>query len=141
MSSLNPEQISSLLRSAGTGATVYLVGAGGCGMSGLAHLLLDSGYRVHGSDAVENEEILQLRARGAKLHIGHSREQLRKAAPVLLVYSPAIHAHNPELQLAGEMDLPIVRRALLLAALVNAERGICVAGMHGKTTTSALLAW
>jgi UDP-N-acetylmuramate--alanine ligase len=141
VSGLTPEQINSLLRSAGTGATVYLVGAGGCGMSGLAHLLLDSGYRVHGSDAVKNEEIIQLRARGAKIHLGHFREHLSNAAPVLVVYSPAIHANNPELELARQTGLPIARRALLLAAIVNAERGICVAGMHGKTTTSALLAW
>jgi UDP-N-acetylmuramate--alanine ligase len=141
VSTLTPEQIKTLLAQAGPGATVYLVGAGGCGVSGLAHLLLDGGFRVHGSDAAENEEIRQLRARGAVIHIGHAAEQLRAAKPVLVVHSPAVRADNPELQLARELDLPIVRRALLLAAFVNSQRGICVAGMHGKTTTSALLAY
>lgn len=140
MSSLTPEQINLLLAQAGRDATVYLVGAGGCGVSGLAHLLLDAGFHVHGSDAVENEEIRQLRARGAVIHIGHAAEQLRAARPVLVVYSPAVSAENPELQCAAELGIPAVRRALLLAAFVNSQRGVCVAGMHGKTTTSALLA-
>src|SRR5262245_63169906 len=98
---------------------VYLVGIGGCGVSGLAHLLLDSGYRVAGSDLTENEEIHQLRARGAQIHLGHSAQQLRAASPILVVYSPAVRADNPELQAAQELKLPIVRRAILLAALVN----------------------
>lgn len=140
MSDLNPEQISAVLAKAGRGSTVYLVGAGGCGMSGLGHLLLDAGFQVHGSDAVENREIGQLRARGAVIHLGHKAEQLRAARPVLVAFSPAVHRENPELQLARELAVPVVRRALLLAGFVNARRGICVAGMHGKTTTSALLA-
>ena len=139
VSSLSPERVSALLNAA-RGATVYLVGAGGCGMSGLAHLLLDAGHRVVGSDAAENEEIRQLRARGAHIHLGHCAVQLREAQPVLVVYSPAVGADNPELQAAQELNLPIVRRAILLAAFVNCQRGICVAGMHGKTTTAALLA-
>jgi len=141
MNSLNPNQVRELLTSAGRGATVYLVGAGGCGVSGLAHLLLDAGSRVHGSDAVENEEIRQLRARGAVIHISHAAENLRAANPVLVVHSPAVRLENPELQAALELKIPIVRRAILLAAFVNRQRGICVAGMHGKTTTSALLAF
>lgn len=140
MSSLNPEQARALLDTAGRGSAVYLVGIGGCGMSGLAHLLLDTGHRVFGSDLVENEEIRQLRARGAEIHQGHRAQHLRAARPVLVIYSPAVRADNPELQLAQELKIPIVRRAILLAAFVNSRRGICVAGMHGKTTTSALLA-
>jgi len=141
VSSLNPEQVNALLANAGRGSTVYLVGIGGCGVSGLAHLLLDAGRRVVGSDLVENEEIRQLRARGAEIHLGHQAEQLRAAAPVLVVYSPAVRADNPELEAAQKLKIPIVRRAILLAALVNRQHGICVAGMHGKTTTSALLAY
>jgi UDP-N-acetylmuramate--L-alanine ligase/UDP-N-acetylenolpyruvoylglucosamine reductase len=139
VSSLTTEQIHTLLARAGRNATVYLIGAGGCGVSGLAHLLLDAGLCVHGSDAVENEEIRQLRKRGAVIHIGHAAEQLRAVQPVLVVYSPAVSPQNPELQCAAELGIPAVRRALLLAAFVNGQRGICVAGMHGKTTTSALL--
>src|SRR5439155_10140630 len=103
--------------------------------------LLDLGHTVAGSDLTLNEEIAQLRSRGATVHIGHAAGQLRAARPVLAVYSSAIRANNPELQAAGELKIPIVRRATLLAALMQRQRGICVAGMHGKTTTSALLSF
>src|SRR5437773_6930910 len=141
MSPLNPVQVSDLLRAAPACSVVYLIGAGGCGMSGLGHLLLDLGHRVAGSDLTLNEEIDQLRSRGATVHIGHAAEQLRAARPVLAVYSSAIRSDNHELQAAAELNIPIVRRATLLAALLQRQRGICVAGMHGKTTTSALLSF
>ena len=141
MSPLNPVQVSDLLQAAPAGSVVYLIGAGGCGMSGLGHLLLDLGHTLAGSDLTLNEEIAQLRSRGATVHIGHAAEQLRAAHPVLAVYSSAIRANNPELLAAGELKIPIVRRATLLAALLQRQRGICVAGMHGKTTTSALLSF
>ncbi|PYJ83969.1 MAG: UDP-N-acetylmuramate--L-alanine ligase, partial [Verrucomicrobia bacterium] len=141
MNPLNPVQVSDLLEAAGQGSVVYLLGAGGCGMSGLGHLLLDLGHAVAGSDLSLNEEIRQLRARGATIHLGHAAEQLRAARPVLMVYSSAIRANNPELQAARELNVPIVRRAFLLAGLVERQCGICVAGMHGKTTTSALLSF
>jgi UDP-N-acetylmuramate--alanine ligase len=129
------------LSAAGAGASVYLVGAGGCGMSGLGHLLLDLDYHVIGSDLQENQEIQQLRARGAHIFRGHSANQLKAAQPVLVVHTSAVGPDNPELQAAREMKLPVVRRAVLLAALLHRQRGVCVAGMHGKTTTSALLAF
>lgn len=141
MNSFSPKHISALLSAAPRGATVYLIGVGGCGVSGLAHLLLDAGFRVTGSDLVENDEIRQLRARGAVIHLGHDGVNLRAAGPFLVVHTPAVRADNPELIAARELSLPVVRRAILLAALVNGQRGICVAGMHGKTTTSALLAF
>ena len=137
---LNPVQVSELLQAAGPGGSVYLIGAGGCGMSGLGHLLLDRGHTVAGSDLELNDEARQLRARGAQIYIGHEAEQLRAAHPTLVVYSSAIRANNPELLVARERKIPMVRRATLLAALMQQQRGICVAGMHGKTTTSALLA-
>src|SRR5882672_773411 len=133
--------VSTLLESAPAGSTAYLVGIGGCGMSGLAHLLLDLGWRVAGSDLVAGDETRQLQERGARIHLGHSAEQLAVARPALVVYSSAIRLDNPELQAAEQRQIPIARRAVLLAALVNRQRGICVAGMHGKTTTSALLAF
>jgi UDP-N-acetylmuramate--alanine ligase len=139
MSSLTPEQVGSLL-AAQPGSTVYLVGAGGCGVSGLGHLLLDAGHRVVGSDAAEGDEVRQLRARGALIHAGHRAAHLREAKPALVVYSSAIRASNPELEAARELDLPIVRRAVLLSAFMHRREGVCIAGMHGKTTTSALLA-
>ena len=119
----------------------YLVGIGGCGMSGLGHLLLDLGWRVAGSDLVAGDETRQLQERGAAIQIGHHAEQLIAARPALVIYSSAIRLDNPELQAAEQRQIPIARRAVLLAALANRQRGICVAGMHGKTTTSALLAF
>jgi UDP-N-acetylenolpyruvoylglucosamine reductase len=138
---LTTDQVSTLLDTAPAGSTAYLVGIGGCGMSGLAHLLLDLGWRVGGSDLVVGEETRQLQERGAMIHLGHHEEQLVAGRPVLVIYSSAIRLDNPELQAAEQRQIPIVRRAVLLAALVNRQRGICVAGMHGKTTTSALLAF
>ncbi len=140
MSPLSPDQINGILDEP-RGAVVYLVGAGGCGMSGLGHLLLDLGCAVHGSDLSLNEEILQLRARGAEIHLAHEPRQLLAARPSLVVYSSAIRSANAELQAAREAGVPIIRRAALLAALQRRQRGVCVAGMHGKTTTTALLAF
>ena len=141
MNHLNSGQVDKLLRGAAPNSPVYLLGAGGCGMSGLGHLLLDLGHRVMGSDLVLNEKIRQLRARGAEIHLGHTDGQIKAAFPVLLVYSSAIRSDNPELAMAEQLRIPIVRRAVLLAALVRRQRSLCVAGMHGKTTTTALLAF
>jgi UDP-N-acetylmuramate--alanine ligase len=141
VTSPTPEQVNTLLDQAGRGSVIYLIAAGGCGVSGLGHLLLDLGFVVHGSDLVENEEARQLRARGATIHAGHAAEQLRAAKPVLVVYSSAIRSENIEVQTARELTLPMVRRAVLLAALVQRQRGVCVAGMHGKTTTTSLLVY
>jgi UDP-N-acetylmuramate--alanine ligase len=133
--------VNELLQAAGPGATLYLVGAGGCGMSALGHLLLDLGYRVAGSDLASNADVQSLQYRGAAIHTGHAAAQLQSARPQLVVYSSAIRLDNPELVAARQMEIPIVRRAILLAALVHRQRGICVAGMHGKTTTTAWLAY
>ncbi len=141
MNCFTAEAVDGLLASGPPKIPVYLIGAGGCGMSGLGHLLLDLGHPVFGSDLVWSEELQQLSARGAQVHVGHRAEQLTSAHPGLVVYSPAIRVDNPELQQAQDLGLPIVRRALLLAALVNRQRAVCVAGMHGKTTTTSLLAF
>src|SRR5688572_18065292 len=122
-------------------ATVYLVGIGGCGMSGLAHLLLDLGHRVVGSDLVANAETRELNQRGARIYSGHSASQLSSSIPALVVYSSAIRADNSELQEANRLGIPIIRRAVLLAALAHRQTAVCVAGMHGKTTTTAFLAY
>ncbi len=141
MNPMNSAQVSELLDAAGPSSAVYLIGAGGCGMSGLGNMLLDLGHRVLGSDLVINEEISQLRQRGAEIHLGHNEQQITAARPLLVIYSSAIRSDNPELRAAQQLRLPIVRRAVLLAALVHRQRGLCVAGMHGKTTTTALLAF
>lgn len=136
----DPNQVDALLRAAGPGAAVHLIGAGGCGMSGLGHLLLDLGFRVNGSDLLPGEEVRQLQARGARIYTGHAASHVQ-GTTALVVYSPAVHGDNPELQAARDGNIPAVRRAVLLAALLHRQRGICVAGMHGKTTTSAWLAF
>ncbi|MBI5388392.1 MAG: UDP-N-acetylmuramate--L-alanine ligase [Verrucomicrobia bacterium] len=140
-SSLTPAQVDALLAAAGSGSVVHLVGAGGCGMSGLGHLLLDRGHRVTGSDLVLNEETRQLQARGAVIHSGHAAGMVEGGRPVLVVFTPAVRSDNVELQAARAAGLPTVRRAVLLAALLSHEESVAVAGMHGKTTTSALLAF
>src|SRR5262245_57853142 len=119
MNPLSPTQVNKLLQSAPAGAAVFLIGAGGCGMSGLGHLLLDLGFSVAGSDLVVNEEIRQLRARGVEIHVGHAAEHLEKARPVLVIYTPAVRRDNVELQTAEKLQIPIVRRAILLAGLLE----------------------
>ena len=140
MARLNGADIDEWLANASNGAVVYLVGIGGCGMSGLAHLLLDLGFTVYGSDLQINSEIHQLRDRGAQIFEGHAPDQLQSVHPTLIVYSSAIRMDNPEMAKAEKQGIPIIRRAVLLAALIKCRRGVCIAGMHGKTTTTALLA-
>ena len=140
MNRLTGTQADAWLAEANPETCVHLVGIGGCGMSGLAHLMLDLGFTVSGSDLRENTEIRQLRGRGALVHLGHAETWLNGTPPDLVVYSSAIRTDNPEMAAATRMNLPIVRRAVLLAAVVRQRQGICVAGMHGKTTTTALLA-
>jgi UDP-N-acetylmuramate--L-alanine ligase/UDP-N-acetylenolpyruvoylglucosamine reductase len=88
-----------------------------------------------------NQEITELRGRGARIELGHHPERIQQSNPALVVFSSAIRLDNPELQAAESQKIPVTRRALLLAALIGMQSGICVAGMHGKTTTSALLAY
>lgn len=130
-----------LLDEAGAGAAVHLVGAGGCGVSALGHVLLDMGFRVSGSDLSMNEAMVQLRDRGAMMHEGHSSSHVFEAQPVCLVYSSAVPSENVELNAAAELGMPVVRRGEFLAAMMSRQRGVCVSGMHGKTTTTAMLAF
>jgi UDP-N-acetylmuramate--alanine ligase len=141
MTRINAQQVGAILAGMAPTSSVYLVGAGGCGMSGLGHLLLDWGYAVHGSDQVENAFTRSLLERGALISIGHSVEHFRKANASLVIYTPAIRSDNPELLAAQQTQVPIVRRSSALAAIMKRQRGVCVTGMHGKTTTSALLAY
>jgi UDP-N-acetylenolpyruvoylglucosamine reductase len=138
---LTAQEVNAILHRGEPMVTVYLVGIAGCGMSGLAHLLLDLGHQVVGSDLVETPEIHSLRARGAKVFLGHTAAQLHEARPTLVVYSSAIPKDNVELEAALQAQRPIARRAVALAALFHRQRGICVAGMHGKTTTAGMLAF
>ena len=140
MNRLTGAQADDWLATMSANARVHLVGVGGCGMSGLAHLMIDLGFTVTGSDIRENAEIRQLQERGARIILGHAAGVLEESRPDLVVYSSAIRTDNPEMAAAARMNLPIIRRAVLLAAVVRRRQGVCVAGMHGKTTTTALLA-
>jgi UDP-N-acetylmuramate--alanine ligase len=117
---------------------IHFVGIGGIGMSGIAEVLLNQGYAVQGSDAFENPNVLRLRERGAKVFIGHDASNLGEAE--VLVVSTAIRRDNPELVAAREKRLPVVRRAEMLAELMRLKRSIAVAGTHGKTTTTSIVA-
>jgi len=118
----------------------HLVGIGGIGMSGIAHLLLDMGYGVSGSDLVEGKNVKLLRQRGAKIFIGHKREHLPKDTQVV-VYSSAISPErNPEIIEAKRRGIPVIPRGEMLAELMRVKEGIAVSGSHGKTTTTSMLA-
>jgi UDP-N-acetylmuramate--L-alanine ligase/UDP-N-acetylenolpyruvoylglucosamine reductase len=136
-----PKFIESLLFSSRGDRTAYLIGAGGIGMSSLGHLLLDAGVVVAGSDEVCNSEVIKLRQRGANIFTGHSAKQVLDVRPDLVVYSSAVCFNNPELQAVRAAGIPVVRRAVMLSAIMHGSLGVCVAGMHGKSTTSALLGY
>ena len=119
----------------------HLVGIGGIGMSGIAHILLDMGYRVSGSDLSEGKNVELLRQRGAKILIGHKRENLPKETQVI-VYSSAINPEkNPEILEAKRRGIPVIPRGEMLAELMRVKEGIAVSGSHGKTTTTSMLAY
>jgi len=117
---------------------IHFVGIGGIGMSGIAEVLMNLGYTVQGSDASDNANVKRLRDKGAKVAIGHKAENLDGAE--VLVVSSAIKRDNPELVAAREKRLPVVRRAEMLAELMRLKSCVAIAGTHGKTTTTSLVA-
>ncbi len=117
----------------------HFIGIGGAGMSGIAKILAQRGARVAGSDAKESETAEALRALGATVRIGHDAAHLAPDASAVVV-SSAIRADNPELAAARERGVPVVHRSDALAALMTGTRPIAVAGTHGKTTTTSMLA-
>lgn len=117
---------------------VHFIGIGGTGMSGLAKILLELGYRVSGSDLVSTDITRRLASMGVTCHIGHAAENI--AGAQLVVISSAIKNGNPELMAAREKGLPVLHRADLLAWLMYRQKGIAIAGAHGKTTTTSMLA-
>jgi UDP-N-acetylmuramate--alanine ligase len=122
----------------GAAARVHFVGIGGVGMSGIAEVLCTLGYQVSGSDNADNPTTRRLASLGARIHRGHAAENVLGADCV--VVSSAIKRSNPELVEARARRIPIVPRAEMLAELMRFRRGIAVAGTHGKTTTTSLLA-
>ena len=117
---------------------IHFVGIGGIGMSGIAEVLANLGYTVQGSDAAEGGNIGRLRDKGITVHIGHAAANLGDAA--VMVVSTAIRRDNPELVAAREKRIPVVRRAEMLAELMRLKTCVAIAGTHGKTTTTSLVA-
>ncbi|SHF24685.1 UDP-N-acetylmuramate--L-alanine ligase [Desulfofundulus australicus DSM 11792] len=117
---------------------VHFIGIGGAGMSGLASILLDLGYEISGSDLSSTDITRRLESRGAVCHVGHASRNLDTSQ--LVVISSAIKPDNPELLAAREKGIPVIHRGDLLAWLMQRQKGIAVAGAHGKTTTTSMLA-
>ncbi|MBA4047516.1 MAG: UDP-N-acetylmuramate--L-alanine ligase [Sphingomonas sp.] len=127
------------MRGVGTDiGTIHFVGIGGIGMSGIAEVMHNLGYRVQGSDVAEGYVIAALRAKGIAVQIGHRADNLGEAAVV--VTSTAIRRDNPEVEAAYARRLPVVRRAEMLAELMRLKSTVAVAGTHGKTTTTSMVA-
>jgi UDP-N-acetylmuramate--alanine ligase len=116
---------------------LHFVGIGGVGMSGIAEILLNLGYRVSGSDARRSETIERLERMGAKIFIGHDASNVEGVHVV--VYSSAVRKDNVELQVARQRQIPTIARAEMLAELMRLKYGIAVAGTHGKTTTTSMV--
>ena len=117
---------------------IHFVGIGGIGMSGIAEVLHNMGYQVQGSDLTENANVARLREMGMTVHIGQKGENLGDASVVVI--SSAVKGDNPEVMEARERRIPVVRRAEMLAELMRFKMSVAIAGTHGKTTTTSLIA-
>jgi UDP-N-acetylmuramate--alanine ligase len=117
---------------------IHFIGIGGIGMSGIAEVMHNLGYTVQGSDAADNYNVCRLADKGIKTFVGHRAENVDGAE--LVVVSTAIKRDNPELAVAREKRLPVVRRAEMLAELMRFKSCVAIAGTHGKTTTTSLVA-
>lgn len=117
---------------------IHFIGIGGSGMSGIAEVLVNLGFNVTGSDLASNSVTARLQAAGASVFQGHQKENLTDADVVVI--SSAVNEANPEVQEARARGIPVVPRALMLAELMRFRQGIAVAGTHGKTTTTSLIA-
>ncbi len=117
---------------------VHFIGIGGYGMSAIAKVMLEMGYRISGSDLAEQELTEKLIAKGARVFIGHEAQNVEGAD--LVVYSTALSKDNVEILAAEELNIPIIHRSQMLGRLMNTRKGVAVAGAHGKTTTSSMIA-
>jgi UDP-N-acetylmuramate--alanine ligase len=117
---------------------IHFVGVGGSGMSGIAEVLCNLGYTISGSDLADSATLKRLATLGIRTFVGHAPDHVAGADAV--VTSTAVHADNPEVVKAREMRIPVVPRALMLAELMRLKQGIAIAGTHGKTTTTSLVA-
>jgi UDP-N-acetylmuramate--alanine ligase len=125
-------------RKKGTLNTIHFVGIGGIGMSGIAEIMNNLGYRVQGSDAAVNNNTRRLEAKGIKVFEGHDATNLRDVSYVVI--STAIKDDNPEVVAARKMSIPVIRRAEMLAELMRLKCAVAISGSHGKTTTTSLVA-
>ncbi|WP_137895441.1 UDP-N-acetylmuramate--L-alanine ligase [Ramlibacter sp. 2FC] len=117
---------------------IHFVGVGGSGMSGIAEVLRNLGYEISGSDLADSATLRRLAGLGIKTHVGHAAAHVAGADAV--VTSTAVQADNPEVLAARERRIPVVPRAVMLAELMRLKQGIAIAGTHGKTTTTSLVA-
>ena len=117
---------------------IHFVGIGGSGMCGIAEVLHNLGYRISGSDQSDSAVLRRLQSLGVATHVGHAAEHIAGADAV--VTSTAVHDDNPEVLAARARKIPVVPRAVMLAELMRLRRGIAIAGTHGKTTTTSLVA-
>ena len=117
---------------------IHFVGIGGSGMSGIAEVLANLGYTVTGSDLAESAAVRRLRSLGIRIVVGHAAQNVDAADAV--VVSSAVKPDNPEVLRAREAHIPVVPRAMMLAELMRFKQGIAIAGTHGKTTTTSLVA-
>ncbi|AJY76054.1 UDP-N-acetylmuramate--L-alanine ligase [Paenibacillus beijingensis] len=121
-----------------TAEHVHFIGIGGYGMSAIARVMLEMGYKVSGSDVTRQELTEKLAKKGAAVYIGHDARHV--AGADLVVYSTALSRDNVERKAAESLNIPVLHRSQMLARLMNAGKGIAVAGAHGKTTTSSMIA-
>ena len=117
---------------------IHFIGIGGSGMSGIAEVLLNLGYQISGSDLSDSATLRRLNSLGIETHVGHAAENVKEADAV--VTSTAVKTDNPEVLAARERHIPIVPRAIMLAELMRLKNGVAIAGTHGKTTTTSLVA-
>jgi len=117
---------------------IHFIGIGGAGMNGIAEVMLNMGYEVTGSDLSETDVTRRLASLGAVIHTGHRASNVHKAQCV--VYSSAVRRDNPEVREAASLNIPIIPRAEMLAELMRMKYGIAIAGTHGKTTTTSMIA-
>ena len=117
---------------------IHFVGIGGSGMSGIAEVLHNLGYTISGSDLSDSATLRRLQGLGIRTHIGHAAANMAGADAV--VTSTAVTPDNPEVIVARDKRIPVVPRAMMLAELMRLKQGIAIAGTHGKTTTTSLVA-
>ena len=116
---------------------VHFVGIGGIGLSGIAEILINQGFEISGSDAALSDVTKRLSDLGAKVYEGHSGENVKDVD--VLVYSSAVTIDNPEVMAAVDRNIPIIKRAEMLAETMRMKYGIGIAGTHGKTTTTSMV--